>query len=105
MDYQATYDAVRSKISNGDIGAAVEDAVRSVDFGHYAERVGTAWEEAAAEQMRPSVLLKPKLSVDGDQWCVLYGDNLQEGVCGFGESPSDAMRDFDESFSAKLKVA
>lgn len=23
---------------------------------------------------------------DGNQWCFLYGDNIQEGVCGFGET-------------------
>ncbi len=42
--------------------------------------------------------LNPKLSKDGNQWCYLYGDNLQEGVAGFGETPYLAMKDFANSF-------
>jgi len=28
---------------------------------------------------------------DGDQWCVLYGDNLQEGVAAFGDTMEEAI--------------
>ena len=35
---------------------------------------------------------------DGDQWCALLGDNLQEGVAGFGETPDKAMAAFDMAF-------
>ena len=35
-----------------------------------------------------------KLSKDGNRWCYLLGDNLQEGVAGFGESPLKAAKDF-----------
>ena len=31
---------------------------------------------------------------DGDQWCFLYGDNIQEGVCGFGKTVLDAAWNF-----------
>ena len=58
---------------------------------------------AAHEQMRPSVLFKPKLSIDGDQWCALYGDDLQDGVAGFGKSPQDAMWDFDAQWGKALE--
>lgn len=30
-----------------------------------------------AEEMNLFVLLKPSLQKDGNQWCVLYGKNLQ----------------------------
>lgn len=53
-------------------------------------------------QDRPSVLFRPHLSIDGNQWCALYGDNLQDGVAGFGDSPEAAMRDFDQAWSKKL---
>jgi hypothetical protein len=46
-------------------------------------------------------VLKPKLSKDGNMWCYLYGENLQEGVAGFGESPYQAMVEFDENFRKK----
>lgn len=31
---------------------------------------------------------------DGDQWCFLYGEDLQSGVAGFGETIADAAMDF-----------
>ncbi len=31
---------------------------------------------------------------DGNQWCFLYGENLQEGICGFGDTIQDAAYNF-----------
>jgi hypothetical protein len=52
----------------------------------------------ALNQAAPSVIWRPKISIDGNQWCALYGENLQDGVAGFGDTPSDAMRDFDKNW-------
>ncbi|MCW0104448.1 hypothetical protein [Burkholderia pseudomallei] len=38
-------------------------------------------------------------------WCALYGPNLMEGVCGFGDSPAEAMADFDKNWLAKIGEA
>lgn len=38
------------------------------------------------------------LRLDGDQWCVLYGINLQEGVCGFGKTKEEAIGNFVKNF-------
>lgn len=35
---------------------------------------------------------------DGNQWCVLYGENLQEGIAAFGKTPEDAMYKFELEF-------
>lgn len=51
----------------------------------------------------PHVLMRPQISLDGDQWCALYGDNLHDGVAGFGDSPSEAMAAFDLAWTEKLK--
>ena len=32
-----------------------------------------------------------RLFIDGDQWCALIGPNIQEGICGFGDTESDAL--------------
>jgi hypothetical protein len=56
----------------------------------------------AIEKMRPCYLLRPKLFIEGDKWCALYGDNLQDGVAGFGDSPELAYLDFDKQWSKKL---
>jgi hypothetical protein len=53
----------------------------------------------ACAQIAPSLLWRPKLFVDGTQWCALYGDNLQDGVAGFGDTPDKAMRNFDPNWS------
>ncbi len=47
---------------------------------------------------RPSVLYRPKLYRDGDQWGVLLGDNVQSGFVAYGDSPQAAFNAFDEKF-------
>ena len=49
-------------------------------------------------------ILKPKLSKDGNMWCFLYGENIADGVCGFGETPFTAAKEFCKNFmSEKIK--
>ena len=43
----------------------------------------------------PSVLYKPRVFLDGNMWCCLYGENIQEGVCAFGSTPHKAVENFD----------
>lgn len=69
---------------------------------HAATMAGAAWQDAAGHYSQPHVIYKPKLSKDGNQWCALFGENLQEGVCGFGDSPAEAMWDFDKDWYKKL---
>ena len=47
---------------------------------------------------RPSFVFKPKIYPDGNIWCALYGEDLQNGICGFGNTPDDACADFDKNF-------
>lgn len=65
------------------------------------------WNEqysAACELRRPCIQFGPlQISIDGNKWCVLYGENLQDGVAGFGDSPGLAMWDFDKNWVTKLK--
>ena len=69
---------------------------------HAASMAGENVRIVVAEYARPCVVWKPKLYVEGNQWCALLGDNLQDGVSGFGDSPADAMWDFDKQWFAKL---
>lgn len=50
---------------------------------------------AIMQLARPSSIRKPKVFNDGDKWCALEGDNIQDGVCGFGNTPDAACRQFD----------
>lgn len=38
---------------------------------------------------------------DGNQWCVLWGENLQVGIAAYGDTPEDAMWHFDEAMASK----
>lgn len=97
--YQPIYDAVRSRISNGDIGAAVRDVAWSLlDISHAKQLVQDEIVAVAYEMRRPSVLFRPTISLDGNKWCALYGSNLQDGVAGFGDTPAEAMTNFDIAF-------
>ncbi len=77
--YQAVFDAVRSKIGGCNAGDAISSA--------------------AHDMARPVVLLKPRFFIDGNLWCALYGENLQDGIAGFGKTPADAAHDFDREFN------
>lgn len=91
--WDATYQAVRSRITNADIGTAVEQAM--VNVAGDANRAFQQIPEQFYDYSRPSVIWRPTLTKDGDAWIACYGPNLQEGVVGCGETPAKAMADFD----------
>lgn len=51
----------------------------------------------------PAYLLKPRISIDGNKWCALYGENLQDGVAGFGDSPERAFADFNREWREQIR--
>lgn len=40
----------------------------------------------------------PKVYLDGNMWCALYGENLQEGIAGFGDTPMKAIMAYDREW-------
>ncbi|TLX52782.1 hypothetical protein DN824_21990 [Stutzerimonas nosocomialis] len=78
----------------------------------YCEMAANGMIHAAQEQFQHvaacltdySVMYRPALSIDGNKWCALYGENLQDGVAGFGDSPAEAMQDFNREFSKRLEA-
>jgi hypothetical protein len=100
--YQPIYDAVRSRIHNGDIGEAVQSAMREANVGHWAHMAFETLRETISRYEAPSAIYRPRLYKDGTDWCALYGDNLQEGVCGFGDTPAQAMAAFDAAWHKKI---
>ena len=55
-----------------------------------------------AAEVNLIAVLKPCLSLDGDQYCWLLGSNVQDGVAGFGKSRYLAALDFNRAFRAEL---
>lgn len=55
--------------------------------------------ERARFLTRPSVMLGLVPQPDGPAWSVLYGSNIMEGVVGYGDTPDEAMADFDRNWT------
>ena len=55
------------------------------------------------QQFKIVSMINPKFGLDGNQFYFLYGDNLQEGVAGFGETPMKALLDFNTNWNTSLK--
>lgn len=62
----------------------------------YARHLEIMRQELLAPSVRYQNILK--ISKDGDQYCVLLGKNLQEGIAGFGSTMRSAMNEFDAAF-------
>lgn len=45
--------------------------------------------------------LTVELSIDGNKWCALVGENLQEGAAGFGDGPMAALRALCDELAAE----
>ena len=100
-NYQAVYDAVRSKMGYLDSGILTDRIAHCFDFSH---QISAMLQSVEYECLRPCVLMRPKVYMDGDKWCALYGENLQDGVAGFGDSPAEAMQDFDNNWNKKSEA-
>jgi len=61
-----------------------------------------AEQDRAELLLKPSSIYRPRLSLDGNKWCALYGENPQDGVVGFGDSPALAFADFDRAWVAPI---
>ena len=84
--------------------SSMEDIFRN-EIGGIVHKIDISLDGICYDLTRPHVLYKPKLYPDGNQWCALLGDNIMEGVVGFGASPYKAMSAFDSAFFEDLDVA
>lgn len=77
--------------------SASEQAVLNIQWNAANEAIATEHARRA-----PHVLLRPKIEPDGNEWCVLLGDNIVTGIVGFGETPEKACAAFDDAFRNQL---
>jgi len=107
--YQATYDAIRSKVSGGDIGDAVRAAVENTGLSHMLQQACQEFTNAAFEMQRPSTVYKPSLVKFDGNWYAQYNPvnvtvvDLNTNLVGLGKSPEEAMYDFDKKWRAKIE--
>ena len=65
-----------------------QETLYNILTGRYGEILEThaMWECISALDIKPFK--------DGNQWCFLYGNNIQDGICGFGKTIFKAAWDF-----------
>ena len=51
------------------------------------------------QQYKRFAMLKPEVYKDGNKWCVLYGENIQDGIAGFGDTPHEAVIDWESNWN------
>jgi len=75
--------------------------VESNQRQHYETMLFQSKQVAAieAEEYNKFALLKPKIYIDGNQWCVLLGDDIVEGIVGFGDTPYLAILDWNRAWT------
>lgn len=71
--------------------------------GFYAEQALEQIRIASYEQMRPSVLFRPRLRCHRGIWYAVY--DAEPALFGHGDSPEEAMRDFDKAWVRKAGAA
>ena len=82
--------------------------------GHASQLMGIetnramAQEESAREELATArrksywvVILGLQPMKDGNKWSFIWGNNLQEGVAGFGDTPIDAMAAFERAMQER----
>jgi hypothetical protein len=46
----------------------------------------------------PAARLRPKMGMTGDLWLAFLGTRLRKGATGLGDTPRDALEDFNRRF-------
>jgi len=52
-----------------------------------------------------ATILQPVLFKDGNDYCCVYGANIENGISGRGETPEKALQDWDKNLEARRKNA
>lgn len=88
------------------IDEAVKIGIENAYFNAARQAHEAAIAQLNAEDLRgrPFVIYGARVFMDGDSWCALLGENIGEGVCGFGKSPNEAVKAFDKAWYAELAL-
>jgi hypothetical protein len=81
---------------------ALSDEIQTVIMDSICHSARQAFSAMAEDFGQAAAIFRPKIFIDGNQWCALYGDNIQDGVAGFGASPMEAMCAFNKEWWTKL---
>lgn len=71
---------------------------------HYIDALGQSVKNIAVETEEYNLfsILKPKLFIKENQWCCLYGNDIETGIAGFGESPYASILNWSKQWYKKI---
>jgi len=53
-------------------------------------------------ETHPRSRLRPRMGMIGDTWLAFIGPEVRQGASGLGETPRDALKDFNQHFMEPL---
>lgn len=82
------------------------DAMAEVVKTHKAQQRFIAAQTASTEMLqRPSFALRPTVAIMGESYIAFWGtiEKAGEAICGVGNTPNEALADFDDAFDRAPK--
>ena len=80
-------------------------SIEQEQLSHFLNELHRAFEnemrEISYQYTRPHFMYKIIPYKDGNQWCALLGENIHEGIVGFGSSAAEALQNFDIAYFDK----
>ena len=75
------------------------------EIATYLKSIATNFKELCNVYKKPSVLYRANLVWDNTkgQWCAFIGLPDVESICGFGNSPAEAMLNLDNAFVGRVE--
>ncbi len=58
--------------------------------------------EAASRSCYWAVILGLSIKRDGNEFCILWGEDLQSGVSAFGETPTECIVNFENEMTVSI---
>lgn len=88
-------------LNENDSGKLKETLSHHAEIEHR-ERMDQLYFDRDIQDAKLITALGIKPTRDGNQWCFLWGEDLQTGVAGFGDTPLKAARDFIANYQSEI---
>ncbi len=60
-------------------------------------------EKACSRRSKWAVVLGLKPMLEGNKWCLLWGEDIQSGIAAFGDTPEQAIENFELAMKEKAR--
>lgn len=74
------------------------------EFEYWQVKYEEATQDRSAADIRFVMSFQPKISKDGNRFCIVIGENIQEGIAGFGETLMQAFNSINTAIYRESAV-